>query len=83
MCFGGEVQVLGDQLRIVERQLVVDQPAAEGDLDAVEAELRGERDGFGIGAEAQIPIGDADAECGRGGPGKAGGSGGERAARGG
>ena len=55
-------------LGIIQRHLIVHQAAAAGDLDAVEAEFGGERNGFGIGGEAQVPIGDPDGDFGGGSP---------------
>src|SRR4051812_44758817 len=63
----GKLAIARDQLRVIERKFVVDEAASERDLDAVETELRRERDGLRFGAEFEVPIGDADAELrGRG-----------------
>src|SRR5262249_34249607 len=43
---------------------VVYEATAKRNLDAIESELRRERHGLGIGAEFQIPVGDADAKFG-------------------
>jgi hypothetical protein len=37
-------------------------PDPEAHLDAVEAELPGQRDGLGLVGELQVPVGDADLE---------------------
>ncbi len=64
----GEGEASRDDLGIVQRHLIVHQAAADGDLYAVETELGGEGNGFRIGGEAEVPIGDPDRDFGGGSP---------------
>ncbi len=75
---GGKLQVAVDQVGIIHRHFSVYRFAAEGDLDAIEAQPRGQRHGLRVRAQLQIPVGDPDAQFPRGGAeeGAGGGSGG-------
>ena len=60
--FGGEAQIPGDDLGIIDGHFIVYDGAAERDLHTVEAQAGGQRHGFGFSAKFEIPIGDPDAK---------------------